>query len=69
VSPLTNAHKAAYVDCTFANDDDKELREHEIEFNQMSPMNIGEAEPTPTENPTLTKLPPKPAISQYNDVA
>ena len=70
VSPLTNAHKTAYVDYyTFANDDGEELCEHEIKFYQKSRDDISETEPTPTENPNLTKLPPKPAISQYNATA
>ena len=69
VSPLTNAHKTAYVDYTFANKDDIELGEHEIDFDQKSTEKIDTVEPTTTENSTLTKLPPKPTIPQYNAVA
>jgi len=62
VSPLPNAHKTAYVDYTFANEDDIELGEHEIDFDQKSTEKIDTAELTTTENSTLTKFPTKPTI-------
>ena len=72
-TPLTNSHKADYVDYTFPDEDDVELADHVIDFEDEvdethSPDDLIESEAEPTQNSAPKKLPSKPVIPQYNAV-